>query len=344
MNRKITLLSLKCLVLIGFTQVVSAQQIYTNGGLSTGATSASGVAAPAGYTWSEVQSDAGNTTESNTNAGISGYYINSLATNFALADDFVVPAGETWNITSFDFYCYQTNYAGTGAPIDVLRIQIYNGDPSAGGTLVTGDLTTNVYDASNSAEAMMYRAFNTVTPSPGTAPGTTRKIWRVRGNITASLQPGTYWVVYQSHATSDTAFFYPTETVVGARTQDGWNAKQLNVTTATWATIVDGGNPATAPDVQQDFPFDINGTVLGVNQNDFDAQVSLSPNPVKDILTISVPTNVVVKSATIYDLNGKLVQQVNESTSINVSQLAVGNYVLKLTSDSGEVAKKFIKE
>ncbi|MBL7887584.1 MAG: T9SS type A sorting domain-containing protein [Flavobacterium sp.] len=344
MNRKITLLSLKCLVLIGFTQVLSAQQIYTNGPLSTGATSASGVAAPAGYTWSEVQSDAGNTTESNTNAGISGYYVNSLATNFALADDFTVPADVTWNITSFDFYCYQTNYAGVTPPIDVLRIQIYNGDPSAGGTAVAGDLTTNVYDDSESAEAMMYRTFNTVTPSPGTAPGTTRKIWRVRGNITASLAPGTYWIVYQGHAVSDTAFFWPTATVVGSRTLSGWNAKQLNVTTSAWTTIVDGGNPATAPDVQQDFPFDINGTVLGVNQNDFDAQVTLSPNPVKDILTISVPTNVVVKSATIYDLNGKLVQQVNESTSVNVSQLAVGNYVLKVTSDSGEVAKKFIKE
>lgn len=344
MNRKITLLSLKCLALIGFTQVLTAQQIYTNGPLSTGATSASGVAAPVGFTWSEVQSDAGNTTESNTNAGISGYYVNSLATNFALADDFIVPAGEIWNITSFDFYCYQTNYAGTTPPIDALRIQIYNGDPSAGGTSVVGDLTTNVYDETNSADGLMYRTFNTATPAPGTAPGTTRKIWRVRGNITASLQPGTYWVVYQGHATSDTAFFWPAATVVGSRTLPGWNAKQLNVTTAAWTTILDGGNPAAAPDVQQDFPFEINGTVLGVNQNDFDAQVTLSPNPVKDILTISVPTNVVVKSAAIYDLNGKLVQQVNESTSINVSQLAVGNYVLKVTSDSGEVAKKFIKE
>ena len=344
MIKKITLFSLKCLAIIGFSQALHAQQIYTNGGLSTGATTASGVAAPTGYTWSEVQSDTGNTTESNTNAGIAGYYINSLATNFALADDFVVPAGQTWNITSFDFYCYQTNYAGTTPPIDVLRIQIYNGDPSAGGTVVTGNLTTNVYDASNSADALMYRAFNTVTPAPGTAPGTTRRIWRVRGNISATLTAGTYWVVFQSHATSDTAFFFPAETVVGSRTVAGWNAKQLNVTANTWADVLDSGNPATAPDAPQDFPFDINGTVLSTNQNDFDAKVSLSPNPVKDILTVSVPTGVVINKAVIYDLNGKFVKEVNANTTINVSDLAVGKYVLKITSDNGEVAKKFIKE
>lgn len=347
MNRKITLLFLKLILLFGFTSDLFAQQIYSNGGLSTGATSSSGVAAPSGYTWSEAQSDSGNTTQANGVPGFSGYFLNSLAVNLRLADDFVVPAGSTWNITSFDFYCYQTNYGGTTPPIDVLRVQIYNGNPTvagSGATLVAGDMTTNVYDATNSSDALMYRALNTTTPAPGVTPGTTRKLWKVRANITASLAPGTYWVVFQGHAASDTSFFFPAVTVVGVRNLATWNSSQLNVLTSAWIGVTDTGSPSAAPDVAQDFPFDINGTVLGVNQNDFDAQVTLSPNPVKDILTVSVPTNVVVKSAAIYDLNGKLVQQANESTSINVSQLAVGNYLLKLTSDSGEVAKKFIKE
>lgn len=59
---------MKCLFVIAFSQVLNAQQIYTNGGLSTGATAGSGSAAPAGTTWSECQSETGNTTEANTNA------------------------------------------------------------------------------------------------------------------------------------------------------------------------------------------------------------------------------------------------------------------------------------
>ncbi len=348
MNRKITLLFLKLLVLFCFSPALVAQQIYSNGGLSTGATSASGVAAPSGYTWSEAQSDLGNTTQANGVPGFSAYYLNSLAVNLRVADDFVVPAGSTWNITSFDFYCYQTNFGGTTPPIDVLRVQIYNGNPSdtgSGATVVAGDMTTNVYDATNSSDALMYRALNTTTPAPGVTPGTTRKLWKVRGNITASLAPGTYWVVFQGHATSDTSFFFPAVTVVGTRNLAAWNSAQLNVLTSAWLGVTDTGSPATAPDVTQDFPFEINGTVLSINQNDFDAQVTLSPNPVKDMLTYSVPSNIVVKTAAIYDLNGKLVKEINGgSNEVNVSQLSVGNYILKLTSDAGVTSKKFIKE
>ena len=45
--------------------------LYDNGGLATGATTESGVAAPAGSQWSEVQHNAGNLTEANTSAGFS---------------------------------------------------------------------------------------------------------------------------------------------------------------------------------------------------------------------------------------------------------------------------------
>lgn len=348
MNRKITLLSLKCLVLIGFTQLATAQQIYSNGGLSTGTTSASGVAAPSGYTWSEVQSEAGNTTESNTNFGFGGIFNNANTANLQLADDFVVPAGEEWSATNFEFFCYQTNYAGTTIPIDQLRVQIFSSDPSvAGAVSVAGDMTTNVLDLANSGEAFMYRTGNSVTPAPGTAPGTTRKLWRVRGNLNCTLTAGTYWVVYQVHATNDTNIFFPAVTIVGTRGLATWNAKQNTVVGAVvgWVDVVDGGNPAAAPDFPQDMPFVINGTILSTNKNDFDALVTLSPNPVKDMLTYSVPSNIVVKSAAIYDLNGKLVKEINGgSNEVNVSQLSVGNYILKLTSDTGVTSKKFIKE
>ena len=45
--------------------------LYDNGGLATGAVSESGVAAPVGTQWSEVQHDTGNMTSSNTLSGVS---------------------------------------------------------------------------------------------------------------------------------------------------------------------------------------------------------------------------------------------------------------------------------
>ncbi len=355
MNKKITLLSLRCLFVLAFTQVLNAQQIYTNGPLSTGTTSSSGVAAPAGFSWSEVQSDTGNTTESNTLAGASGIFTTAGTNSVRNADDFIVPVGAIWNVTSVDIFVYQTGFVGAVPPVDQMRLQIFNGDPQSGGTLVAGDMTTNVINIAGSSDALMYRLFNTTTPAPGTVAGTTRKIWQVRANITASLPAGTYWIVYQLHSTNDGNSFFPPRTIPGVRALPGWNAKQ-NVIASTaagavlgWAPLIDVGNPATAPDFPLDLPFNINGTVtLGVNENSFEASISLSPNPVRDMLSIAVATGTTISAYEIFDVNGKVVKAMNSSTSniseINVSELSVGNYILKLKSDAGIASKKFIKE
>ena len=355
MNKKTTLLSLKCFFLVAFTQVLNAQQIYTNGPLSTGATSNSLVAAPAGYTWSEVQNNTGNTTESNTNAGFGAVFNNAGTNNLQLADDFTVPAGQIWNITSVEVFAYQTATTAVGLPQDILRVQIFSSDPSVPGAVsVAGDMTTNVLDLVNSEEAFMYRIFNSAVPAV-TATGTTRKIWKLQGNITAALPAGTYWVVYQLHPTNDGGSFLPPVTINGNRGLPTWNAKQNTIASTTvgavlgWANIVDGGNPATAADFPQDMAFNINGTItLGVNENALEASISLSPNPVKDMISITVPSDTVVNSYEIYDVNGKVVKTLNSATSsisnINVSELSVGNYILKLNSDKGTASKKFIKE
>ncbi|NMD29923.1 MAG: hypothetical protein GYA79_09440 [Bacteroidetes bacterium] len=58
-----------------FTGLAGAQT-YTNGPLSTGATSSTGTAAPTGYTWSEVQAG-------NTNAGFGA----NITAGFTVADE-----------------------------------------------------------------------------------------------------------------------------------------------------------------------------------------------------------------------------------------------------------------
>mgnify|MGYP003605443358 CR=1 FL=1 len=352
MNRKTTLKSFSLFFALAFGSSLNAQQIYTNGGLSTGANSASGVAAPAGYTWSELQSETGNTTESNTNFGFGAVFNNAGTTNLQIADDFVVPAGSQFNVTSFDFFVYQTGYTGTVIPFDQLRVQIFSSNPSvAGAVSVAGNMTTNVLDVANSGDALMYRTANSVTPSPGTVPGTTRKIWRLRGNLTASLPAGTYWVVFQGHPTNDAGAFLPPVTVVGTRGLAGWNAIQNTITAgvSSWLPLLDTGNPAAAPDVAMDMPFLINGTVVLSNKdNAFDASISFAPNPIKNSFSVNVPTDVILSNIEILDLNGKLIKEIKvtnpEKLEFNISDLSTGNYLLKLVSASGTAVKKFIKE
>jgi subtilisin-like proprotein convertase family protein len=204
-------------------------QTYVNGNLSTGATSSNGIAAPTGYTWSEVQT--GNTT-----GGVSA----SITNNFKLADNFVVPAGATWNLTSMKFYGYQTGFVGTVSPFTTIRVAIHSGTVT--GPVVFGDQTTN--RLASSPEALMYRIF-TATP------GTTRTIWAINANTNVTLTAGTYWVEYATDVTGNGAHFLPPSTVVGTVTQAGNNAQQWTGTA--WVPLVDGTNV-------QDMPFSVNYT------------------------------------------------------------------------------------
>ncbi len=59
----------------------------------------------------------------------------------SMADDFII-SGADWEITEMQFFTYQTG-STTTSTINDLRVQIYNGPPNAGGTVIWGDLTTN---------------------------------------------------------------------------------------------------------------------------------------------------------------------------------------------------------
>ena len=211
-------------------------QVYTNGNLSTGGTSSDGTAAPAGFTWSEVQ-------VGNVNAGFGA----SVAGNLTLADDFTIPFG-TWSVSKLTFFAYSTNYAGATSPFNELRFQIFNTDPSTGTPVpVFGDLTTN--RLTQSVSANMYRIFN------GT-PGTTRQIWKLEADINTVLPAGTYWIEWQAGVNAGiTSNFTPPSTVVGSTTQAGNNAKQHDLTAGTWTDVLDG---TTIPNNFQDFHFIVN--------------------------------------------------------------------------------------
>ncbi|WP_162087003.1 DUF7619 domain-containing protein [Chryseobacterium aquaeductus] len=83
--------------------------------------------------------------------------------------------------------------------------------------------------------------------------------------------------------------------------------------------------------------------ILGTYEiNNDQSEISIYPNPVKDILLIKSKEKIV--KAEIYDTAGRIVrsQSVNEN-SINVSELQKGNYMIRLYMKNNFVFKKFIK-
>jgi hypothetical protein len=58
-----------------------------------------------------------------------------------------------------------------------------------------------------------------------------------------------------------------------------------------------------------------------------------------------IESEVLIEQIAIYDLSGRMVKQVKQSTnSIDLSELTSGFYILKATTAQGEMMQKFIKE
>lgn len=230
--------------------------------LNASTMSDSSVAAPAGTFWSEVENDAGNTTESNTTAGFS-----AGLTDFRMADDFTVANGRV-SLNSVSFVCYQTGFLTAGL-FSTVNVQIWRGRPGDTGSTMVLDLPATPFtevmtlpataSGATVTTGTVYRVFNTQVPAPGTAPGTTRILRHITVTLGSPLllDPDTYWVQYQAFPSNAGTCFSPSTTHDESRQPQnpagGGNARQWQTTL--WADAIDAGNPATAPDIIMEQPF-----------------------------------------------------------------------------------------
>ncbi|MCF2219983.1 T9SS type A sorting domain-containing protein [Chryseobacterium sp. PS-8] len=71
-------------------------------------------------------------------------------------------------------------------------------------------------------------------------------------------------------------------------------------------------------------------------------EVSIYPNPVKEVLNIQSKNEIV--KAEIYDASGRILSSASvKENSMNVSELAKGNYIIKLSTKDKTFVQKFIK-
>jgi hypothetical protein len=102
--------------------------------------------------------------------------------------------------------------------------------------------------------------------------------------------------------------------------------------------------------VDQDQSFRIS-KIIPIHLNQKELTITLSPNPVSNLLQIQ--TNAIGKGLTnfsIIDANGKVVlekqenvQQTTQVTTLSLMELPTGNYILKVSNNTNQLTKQFIK-
>ncbi len=106
--------------------------------------------------------------------------------------------------------------------------------------------------------------------------------------------------------------------------------------------ITNGGNGTVTKVFDEDLK--PNTATTSINDEEFNSKLIVSPNPVKDLITIKSNDFAAIKEIEIVDLLGKEILKTKE-TSISVSHLPKGMYLLKIKSENNRVGvKKFIKE
>lgn len=91
----------------------------------------------------------------------------------------------------------------------------------------------------------------------------------------------------------------------------------------------------------------INFTSVLSNNEYLASNLSVYPNPTKNIINISNSLNAVVENVVLTDLNGRVVKRQNIDAAegqVNISDLATGIYMMNVTTNQGTATKKVIKE
>jgi uncharacterized repeat protein (TIGR01451 family) len=97
-----------------------------------------------------------------------------------------------------------------------------------------------------------------------------------------------------------------------------------------------------APIITNDYTTTVQNTLGTTEINNDKSLFSIYPNPVKDVLFIKSKEKVV--KVEIFDLSGRILNSASATdNSINVSELAKGNYIIKLFTKDKSVTQKFIK-
>ncbi|GHC53202.1 M36 family metallopeptidase [Ulvibacter litoralis] len=126
-------------------------------------------------------------------------------------------------------------------------------------------------------------------------------------------------------------------------TCDDFGANTVTVT----ITDANGNTASCTPTVTITDPLEV--CDLGVNDNAFNQNLSLFPNPTNGQITLANRSNFDITSVTITDVNGRIVKVLDvdnatNETTFSVSSLAQGMYFVQIEAENASVVKRIVKE
>ncbi len=168
-----------------------------------------------------------------------------------IADDFTVPTGEQWDITTITTFAYQSNAPSSPSPINGVYIEVWDGVPGVSNR-VWGDIDTNYMDTS--VFANVYRVTETTTGQ-----NTARAVMASESVPSPALllDAGTYYMAWQS--SGNPAYSGPWANPIAETDTDGVTGNGLqSITGGPYDPALDSGIGT-----QQGFPFLLEGDIVG---------------------------------------------------------------------------------
>lgn len=167
--------------------------------------------------------------------------------NNRIADDFTLKGRA--RLRTIKFYAYQTG-STTTSTIDAVNLRIWSGPPNdPASTVLFGDTTTN--RLTGTTWSNIYRVVDTAEGS------TQRPIMVNTVSVDVTLDPGTYWLDWQTGGSLASGPWAPPITINGQTTTG--NALQFSAGSGSWAEALDSGTLTS-----QGFPFIIEGEREGI--------------------------------------------------------------------------------
>ncbi len=190
------------------------------------------------------------------NATLSDTTLGFTITNptFRLADDFIIPVGQTWTLTGVNVYGYSTTFA---TPPAGGNVRIWQGDPGAGGVLVYDGSANNTLVSSTFDALRIAETTNAGPPFTDTARRVFDNLLSIPNIV---LGAGQYWVDWSLTPTAGAAsIFAPPVTILGqGNTSAGGFARQSNA--GVWGGQLAHGTSLNVVDL----PFRLQGTISAI--------------------------------------------------------------------------------
>lgn len=144
----------------------------------------------------------------------------------------------------------------------------------------------------------------------------------------------TFWVsITANNASGDDVCYWEISTVSLAG-----NPSAFNDNGAGWEQYDNGGGPPW------DGVYEFIGDCLLDSEDATISEFKVFPNPATDQLHIVTSNSIEISNMTLYDIAGKQMDVSSINNTLDVSQLPIGFYILKIISEEGVTSRKVVKK